>query len=111
MKETLALIQNPGILALRLIYQLRTISNWGVEHLSEFFMLVITWIYLRIFCMSTYLLAIFVSRNDIIKTANMTPALTRKVVAPSMLCKSPPANNPIILARLAKLFATPWTVP
>jgi hypothetical protein len=42
-----------------------------------------------------------------IKTENMTPALTRKVVAPSMLYKSPPTNNPMILARLPKLFVTP----
>jgi hypothetical protein len=56
-------------------------------------------------CMRTYL--IFINRNDIMKTVNMTPALTRKVVAPSMLYKSPPTNNPMILARLEKLFATP----
>ena len=56
-------------------------------------------------CMRTYL--IFSNRNDIIKTVNMTPALIRKVVAPSMLYKSPPIISPMILARLAKLFATP----
>jgi hypothetical protein len=45
------------------------------------------------------------------KTLNMTPALIRKVVAPSVVYKSPPIISPMILARLGKLFATPWTVP
>ena len=56
-------------------------------------------------------LFIFTNLNDMTKTENMTPALIRKVVAPSMLYSSPPTNNPMILARLAKLLATPWTVP
>jgi hypothetical protein len=41
----------------------------------------------------------------------MTPALIRKVVFPSKLYKSPPAVNPMILARLAQLLAIPYTAP
>ena len=54
---------------------------------------------------------IFNSRKDMIKTVNMTPALIRKVVVPSRLYKRPPIISPTILAKLSKLFATPWTVP
>ncbi len=46
-----------------------------------------------------------------IKTVNITPELIRKVVAPNILYKSPPTVSPIILAKLSKLFATPWTAP
>ena len=46
-----------------------------------------------------------------IKTANITPALIRKVVAPIVLYKRPPVINPIMLARLPILLATPWTTP
>jgi hypothetical protein len=38
---------------------------------------------------------------------NITPALIRKVVPPIKLYKKPPAVSPMILARLAKLPATP----
>ena len=41
----------------------------------------------------------------------MIPALIRKVVPPIKLYKSPPMVNPMILARLPKLLATPWIAP
>ena len=46
-----------------------------------------------------------------IKTTNIIPALIRKVNPPIKLYKSPPIINPIILARLPKLLATPCTAP
>ena len=46
-----------------------------------------------------------------IKTVNITPALTRNVAPPTKLYKSPPIVNPIILARPPKLPATPCTDP
>ena len=46
-----------------------------------------------------------------INTANITPALIRKVIPPIKLYKIPPIVNPMILARLAKLLATPCTAP
>jgi hypothetical protein len=42
---------------------------------------------------------------------NITTALIRKVVPPIKLYKRPPVVNPIMLARLAKLLATPCTAP
>jgi len=46
-----------------------------------------------------------------IKTAKITPALTRKVVAPTRLYKSPPVVYPIMLATPPKLPARPCTAP
>jgi hypothetical protein len=42
---------------------------------------------------------------------NITPALTRKVVPPRKSYSIPPIINPMILARLPKLPATPCTAP
>ncbi len=42
---------------------------------------------------------------------NIIPALIRKVVSPIKLYKRPPTVNPIMLARLEKLLATPCTTP
>ncbi len=41
----------------------------------------------------------------------MIPALTRKVIPPIKLYKSPPMVSPIILARLPKLLAIPCIAP
>jgi hypothetical protein len=45
------------------------------------------------------------------KTANITPALIRKVAPPIELYKNPPKDRPMILARPPKLPATPCTAP
>ena len=54
---------------------------------------------------------IFKSFTDITATKNIIPALIRKVAAPRRLYNKPPAINPIILAKLPKLPATPCTAP
>ena len=43
--------------------------------------------------------------------ANITIALTRKVVDPNKLYKIPPIVNPMILAKLPKLPMSPCTAP
>jgi hypothetical protein len=47
------------------------------------------------------------SRKDITKTENITAALIRKVAPPIKLYKTPPAINPMILAKPPTLPATP----
>jgi hypothetical protein len=46
-----------------------------------------------------------------IKTANIIPALIKKVNPPIKLYNSPPIISPTMLARLPKLLATPCTNP
>jgi hypothetical protein len=53
----------------------------------------------------------FNNRKDMTKTANITPALIRKVAPLIELYKNPPKDSPTILARPPKLPATPCTSP
>ena len=43
--------------------------------------------------------------------ANITIELTRKVIDPNKLCKIPQIVNPMILAKLPKLTASPCSAP
>ena len=55
--------------------------------------------------------SVFSNRKDMTKTANITPALIRKVATPIELYENPPKVSPTILARPPKLPATPCTAP
>src|SRR5215469_6931675 len=54
---------------------------------------------------------IFSSPKDMTKTANITPALIRKVDPPIELYKNPPKIRPKMLAKAPKLPAKPCTAP